>query len=113
MDLLPVILSIAQAEGPPSVLGQIIKAVMATRMWLWPAFGFWIRIVTVRCAEAPATKSRFICEQAEAARLRKAKIGAASTVHIIELHWTPRGSLPKWCGPGSMSLSLRYNKRVQ
>ena len=29
MDLLPVILSIAQAEGPPSVLGQIIKAVMA------------------------------------------------------------------------------------
>jgi transcriptional regulator with GAF, ATPase, and Fis domain len=28
MDLLPIILSIAQAEGPPSVLGQIIKAVM-------------------------------------------------------------------------------------
>jgi len=28
MDILPVILSIAQAEGPPSVLGQIIKAVM-------------------------------------------------------------------------------------
>ena len=28
MDLLPVILSIAQAEGPPSVLGQIIKAIM-------------------------------------------------------------------------------------
>ncbi len=28
MDLLPVILSIAQAEGPASVLGQIIKAVM-------------------------------------------------------------------------------------
>jgi transcriptional regulator with GAF, ATPase, and Fis domain len=29
MDLLPVILSIAQAEGPPSVLGEIIKAIMA------------------------------------------------------------------------------------
>jgi hypothetical protein len=29
LDLLPVILSIAQAEGPPSVLGQIIKAIMA------------------------------------------------------------------------------------
>ncbi|HZM11969.1 MAG TPA: sigma 54-interacting transcriptional regulator [Candidatus Limnocylindrales bacterium] len=29
MDLLPVILSIAQAEGPDSVLGQIIKAIMA------------------------------------------------------------------------------------
>jgi transcriptional regulator with GAF, ATPase, and Fis domain len=29
MDLLPVILSIAQAEGPPSVLGQITKAIMA------------------------------------------------------------------------------------
>jgi transcriptional regulator with GAF, ATPase, and Fis domain len=28
MDLLPVILSIAQAEDPPSVLGQIIKAIM-------------------------------------------------------------------------------------
>jgi transcriptional regulator with GAF, ATPase, and Fis domain len=28
MDLLPVILSIAQAEGPHSVLGQIIKAIM-------------------------------------------------------------------------------------
>jgi transcriptional regulator with GAF, ATPase, and Fis domain len=28
MDLLPVILSIAQAEGPPSVLGQVIKAIM-------------------------------------------------------------------------------------
>ena len=29
MDLLPVILSIAQAQGPSSVLGQIIKAIMA------------------------------------------------------------------------------------
>ena len=29
MDLLPVILSIAQAQGPASVLGQIIKAIMA------------------------------------------------------------------------------------
>ena len=28
MDLLPVILSIAQAEDPPSVLGQIIRAIM-------------------------------------------------------------------------------------
>lgn len=28
MDLLPVILSIAQAQGPPSVLGEIIKAIM-------------------------------------------------------------------------------------
>jgi transcriptional regulator with GAF, ATPase, and Fis domain len=28
MDLLPVILSIAQAEGPPSVLGQIIDSIM-------------------------------------------------------------------------------------
>jgi hypothetical protein len=28
MDLLPVILSIAQAQGPASVLGQIIKAIM-------------------------------------------------------------------------------------
>jgi transcriptional regulator with GAF, ATPase, and Fis domain len=30
MDLLPVILSIAQAEGPSSVLGQIIKTIMAS-----------------------------------------------------------------------------------
>jgi transcriptional regulator with GAF, ATPase, and Fis domain len=29
MDLLPVILSIAQAENPPAVLGQIIKAIMS------------------------------------------------------------------------------------
>src|SRR2546427_12586613 len=29
MDLLPVILSIAQAQGPTSVLGQIVKAIMA------------------------------------------------------------------------------------
>lgn len=29
MDLLPIILSIAQAEGPPSVLGQIVKAILA------------------------------------------------------------------------------------
>jgi transcriptional regulator with GAF, ATPase, and Fis domain len=31
MDLLPVILSIAQAEGPSSVLGQIIKAIMTSQ----------------------------------------------------------------------------------
>ena len=29
MDLLPVILAIAQAEGPSSVLGQIITAILA------------------------------------------------------------------------------------
>ena len=29
MDLLPVLLSIAQAEGPPSVLGQIVKAILS------------------------------------------------------------------------------------
>ena len=102
MDLLPIILSIAQAEGPPSVLGQIIKAIMANehvalaRIWFLDQDGN-----CPVCGECRRGDGAAHASQRRQALWNPVPTGAGSTAPIIAFRWISDETGAAWLVPES------------
>lgn len=105
MDLLPVILSIAQAEGPSSVLNQIITAIMTNEHVALARIWFLDQDDNCLVCAGTARRLRCTCGPAGDGRGKPAQIGAGSTARNTGFRWIPGESWRTWRGPENRFLS--------